>query len=51
MLRNQKLGNEIQCINEKTKKMEKKKKKMEEEEKHKKNGTAEKDSCRRPNSS
>lgn len=37
MLRNQKLGNEIQCINEKTKKMEKKKKKMEEEEKHKKN--------------
>ena len=39
MLRSQKLGNEIQCISEKTKKMEKKKmeKKMEEEKKHKKN--------------
>ena len=38
MLRSQKLGNEIQCISEKTKKMEKKKKKKtEEEEKHKKN--------------
>ena len=41
MLRSQKLGNEIQCISEKTKKMEKKKKKKkkktEEEKKHKKN--------------